>query len=876
MQLGDFKDSISPTESTLSAEVKQKNKRAPPRKWSAHEDKLFLEALDKFGRDWRKGAEYVGTRDHKAFSSHAQKYFIKLCKEGKPLPDKVRETGDGYTLSGKPLDKNSASARAYGLAGAQGRAEYRQERKMKKLKLQETDSLINATLNNTSYINTINSIHVPPLSTEMKTVPPVNPKQALYANVNPKNETSTLHGLPPADYLPSSQSVTQTSYDCITPMPPANAEMTSSTTSSNANSKYLTRDPSSLFTSYPLNTSLMPTTTKRHHEDFFDTTALSDPSTPQMGYTRPGEDSLSNAMDSLPTSLCPSPCAKYTRSPLLNDLPSTLSTSTPYYPFNFTPFSTPQFTAQSPIPYSPFNLTLDMNSLFNENTTTTKPSELGNESNGTTTSSVSSALSNPSLSGSNSKPSENELTKKKDGCPLENLWLGPSYTEPQRRNSITCSIHNAKSTGSDSNTLKESSPNPQEPVPVSPTVLEMTSYSASVSPTSAMESVTTPTSVSNVNPYAPLNELDVPESIPLPTDADCVVISSSEDKATPKKKKNIFTRTRSVTSKTTTSNPALSPVPSTEETKNSTDLLAGLPATPTPLSNRGTTSPSSGIQLYKCKLYSPSYSNSLFNKQPFHVFIDILPFMLLEIHCHSSYNEVCGYFVGTWDNTNNILYIQSCYPRNTLPSHPRGPSSLSSTANDKEEQDMMEFIQKNHLQIVGCYHSHPSYDALPSENDISFQYQSQKKYVPSTQVVNASNKAFLSACSSPFVGCIISPYSTAESAPLLSSLMFYHVLYYNSEYSSFQLSYSPVCYNTIQYISMKTYIQAIYASVSNSLIRWDQQCLYNHFNQFTYKEKLSRSMLLRLLSFEQLSNNQHHSEYAKKCELYIEEILKDL
>lgn len=30
-----------------------------------------------------------------------------------PLPDKIRESGEGYTLSGKPLDPNSAAAKPY-------------------------------------------------------------------------------------------------------------------------------------------------------------------------------------------------------------------------------------------------------------------------------------------------------------------------------------------------------------------------------------------------------------------------------------------------------------------------------------------------------------------------------------------------------------------------------------------------------------------------------------------------------------------------------------------------------------------------------------------------------------------------------------------
>ncbi|ORY37154.1 hypothetical protein LY90DRAFT_421002 [Neocallimastix californiae] len=57
--------------------------------------------------------KYVGTRNSKSVRSHAQKHFIKLYREAKPLPPKVRESGLGYTLSGKPLDPYSASAKPY-------------------------------------------------------------------------------------------------------------------------------------------------------------------------------------------------------------------------------------------------------------------------------------------------------------------------------------------------------------------------------------------------------------------------------------------------------------------------------------------------------------------------------------------------------------------------------------------------------------------------------------------------------------------------------------------------------------------------------------------------------------------------------------------
>ena len=45
---------------------------------------------------------HIGTRDARAVSSHAQKHFIRLYVDMKPLPPKVAESGLGYTLSGMP------------------------------------------------------------------------------------------------------------------------------------------------------------------------------------------------------------------------------------------------------------------------------------------------------------------------------------------------------------------------------------------------------------------------------------------------------------------------------------------------------------------------------------------------------------------------------------------------------------------------------------------------------------------------------------------------------------------------------------------------------------------------------------------------------
>ncbi|KAL0082205.1 Homeodomain-like DNA binding domain-containing transcription factor [Phycomyces blakesleeanus] len=65
-------------------------------------------------------AAHIATRDANSIRSHAQKHLIKLFRDNIPLPAKVRLTGEGYTLSGKPLDPNSSAAKPYLIRNSMG------------------------------------------------------------------------------------------------------------------------------------------------------------------------------------------------------------------------------------------------------------------------------------------------------------------------------------------------------------------------------------------------------------------------------------------------------------------------------------------------------------------------------------------------------------------------------------------------------------------------------------------------------------------------------------------------------------------------------------------------------------------------------------
>ena len=59
-------------------------------RWSKKEHQLFMDGVSKFGRNWKKIEEHIGTRNGPQIRSHAQKFFLKLMRQHKSI-DEVTE-----------------------------------------------------------------------------------------------------------------------------------------------------------------------------------------------------------------------------------------------------------------------------------------------------------------------------------------------------------------------------------------------------------------------------------------------------------------------------------------------------------------------------------------------------------------------------------------------------------------------------------------------------------------------------------------------------------------------------------------------------------------------------------------------------------------
>lgn len=110
----------------------------------------------------------------------------------------------------------------------------------------------------------------------------------------------------------------------------------------------------------------------------------------------------------------------------------------------------------------------------------------------------------------------------------------------------------------------------------------------------------------------------------------------------------------------------------------------------------------------------------------------------MDLHAHTSLTEVMGLVGGIWNEKNKQLIIKRYEPcRNVAPSSTHCdmcPISQAKAAN---------ILHEENLEILGWFHSHPTFAPEPSQQDIDTQL--------SVQQWIGNNK--------PCVGIILSPFS---------------------------------------------------------------------------------------------------------------------
>jgi proteasome lid subunit RPN8/RPN11 len=152
------------------------------------------------------------------------------------------------------------------------------------------------------------------------------------------------------------------------------------------------------------------------------------------------------------------------------------------------------------------------------------------------------------------------------------------------------------------------------------------------------------------------------------------------------------------------------------------------------------------LTLVQCKQFGSERDDLV---QPFAVEIEWSALVVTEFHAHLSKNEVIGFVAGRFDAPRNVLRVVRACPC-VEAKHAHEHDDVVEDAAINVEMDAISALQvrddieKSGLQVVGWFHSHPTFQPDPSLRDIETQTRFQE--------------LFRAGAREPFVGLIITTF----------------------------------------------------------------------------------------------------------------------
>uniref|UniRef100_A0A8C5D113 Myb-like, SWIRM and MPN domain-containing protein 1 n=1 Tax=Gouania willdenowi TaxID=441366 RepID=A0A8C5D113_GOUWI len=144
------------------------------------------------------------------------------------------------------------------------------------------------------------------------------------------------------------------------------------------------------------------------------------------------------------------------------------------------------------------------------------------------------------------------------------------------------------------------------------------------------------------------------------------------------------------------------------------------------------------FQLIPCRSFKEDV------QEPFQVIVCAETLLIIDMHAHVSRAEVIGLLGGTYNDEDKVLKIRAAEPCNSV------STGLQCEMDPLSQTQACDVLSSLGLNVVGWYHSHPSFHPNPSVRDISTQDQFQ---------------SYFSRGGAPFIGVIVSPYDPANSSP---------------------------------------------------------------------------------------------------------------
>ncbi|XP_037530784.1 histone H2A deubiquitinase MYSM1 [Nematolebias whitei] len=131
-------------------------------------------------------------------------------------------------------------------------------------------------------------------------------------------------------------------------------------------------------------------------------------------------------------------------------------------------------------------------------------------------------------------------------------------------------------------------------------------------------------------------------------------------------------------------------------------------------------------------------------QEPFQVVVCAETLLIMDMHAHVSRGEVIGLLGGTFSEEAKVLKVCAAEPCNSV------STGMQCEMDPVSQTQACDVLVSLGLNVVGWYHSHPSFHPNPSVRDINTQDQFQ---------------SYFSRGGAPFIGMIVSPYDPANPSP---------------------------------------------------------------------------------------------------------------
>ncbi|TPX60680.1 hypothetical protein PhCBS80983_g01635 [Powellomyces hirtus] len=130
---------------------------------------------------------------------------------------------------------------------------------------------------------------------------------------------------------------------------------------------------------------------------------------------------------------------------------------------------------------------------------------------------------------------------------------------------------------------------------------------------------------------------------------------------------------------------------------------------------------------------------------PFRVVVQSNTMIVMDMHAHLAHTEIIGLLGGTYDVENGLLNVEDVFPCRSM------STGVQCEMDPDSEMQAREAFSAKGYDVVGWYHSHPTFDPIPSIRDIENQTTYQTLFQRGNGV-------------EPFIGAIVTPYDARHAA----------------------------------------------------------------------------------------------------------------